>query len=348
VKGGDCVAKRQLTSIVIPTHQRREPLRRALGSLARQTAPPDSFEVVVSIDDSTDGTREMLAVFPAPFALRIAEGAQRSRAATRNVALELVRGDVVIVLDDDMEVTPEFVERHRRHHPPDSRVCVLGAVPVRLDEDSPRAARYVAAKFDAHLTNIARPDHVFIPRDFYSGNTSLRTEVLREVGGFDVSFSVYGNEDVELSLRLHDAGVRQRYDAEALAHQEYGKDLRGLSRDTLEKGHTTVMLARTHPAVFAALRLAQPGDASRPWLAVRGALLWATRRRPGVADAVIAAGSVLERLGLWRQPLFYRALLDYVFWAGVDTALRESTDEGELAQLAVKLRRGPIDLLLHG
>jgi hypothetical protein len=75
----------------------------------------------------------------------------------------------------------------------------------------------------------------------------------------------------------------------------------------------------------------------------------ATRRHPGVVAGAIAAGIRLERLGLWRQPLFYRALLDYFFWAGADAELRTSPNEdGELARLAVELRRGPIDLLLHG
>jgi hypothetical protein len=122
----------------------------------------------------------------------------------------------------------------------------------------------------------------------------------------------------------------------------------GLQRDTMEKGRTTVLLARAHPAVFADLRLAAPDDASRPWLALRSLLLWATRRLPATARPVFAAGSLLERLGLWRSPLFYRAALDYAFWAGVESALAESNDGGELERLAAELRRGPIDLLLHG
>jgi glycosyltransferase involved in cell wall biosynthesis len=342
------MAERPAVSVVIPTHQRREAVRRALASLARQTAPAESFEAVVSIDGSTDGTREMLADLRTPFELRVADGPKRNRAAARNAALEMIRGEVVIVLDDDMEAVPEFVERHRRHHPPGSRVCVLGGVPVRLHAGSPPAARYVADKFDAHLASIGQPGHAFVPRDFYSGNASLRAEVLEEAGRFDPSFCAYGNEDVELSLRLRAAGVELRYDPEALAHQEYDKGLDALAQDTLEKGATTVLLARTQPAAFGALRLASPAEGSRPWLALRAALLAATRWRPPVATAVVAVGARLERLGLWRQPLFYRALLDYFFWAGADGELRRSPDrDGELATLADELRRGPIDLLLH-
>ncbi len=84
-----------------------------------------------------------------------------------------------------------------------------------------------------------------------------------------------------------------------------------------------------------------------PWLAARAILLALTRRMQDTATFFFALCSLLERLGAWRPPLFYRPVLDYAFWAGVDAALRESNDEGELSKLAVELKRGPIDLLLH-
>ena len=336
--------------MIVPTHQRRDPLRRALRSLARQTAPPESFEVIVSVDGSTDGTREMLASIrdELPYALHAVDGPGHGRAAARNVALAAAQGDVAILIDDDMDPVPAFVERHLEHHLPGSRVCVLGPVPIRLDATSPLAARYVKAKFDAHLERLAEPEHRFATRDFYSGNTSIRSEVLREVGGFDESFTPYGNEDVELSVRLGKAQVALRYAGEALAHQEYDKDLRGLASDTLEKGGTTVRLARHHPDAFDALRLASPRDNSRPWLAVRAILLRLQRREPRVAEAIFAAAARVERLGLWRSRLFYRALLDFAFWAGVDAEVSESDDDGNLEKLAVELNRAPIDHLLHG
>lgn len=342
------VADAPQVSVIIPTHQRCDALRRALLSLSEQTVPPDSYEVIVSIDGSTDGTHQMLASVGVPHALRTVAGAHRGRAAACNAAVALARGEVLIVLDDDMQVVPEFVERHRRHHSPGSRRCVLGSVPVELNGSSPRVARYVQAKFDAHLAKLTQPYHLNMPRSFYTGNASLRADLLREVGGFDESFTSYGNEDVELSLRLSAAGVKLRYDPEALARQEYGKDLLGLARDTLAKGRTTVLLARSHPNVFGALQLAGPRDGSRPWLGVRAILLWLTRRRVEISTAVFAVAALLERLGLWRQPLFYRACLDYAFWAGVDAELRNSTDSGELARISAELHRGPIDLLLHG
>lgn len=335
-------------SVIIPTHQRREPLLRALRSLSQQTLAADSYEVVVAVDGSSDGTEEMLAGLETPYPLQVASGPQHGRAAACNAGLELARGEVIVILDDDMQVVPEFLEHHRDHHPPGSRLCVLGAVPITVEDSSPLAARYIARKFNSHLATLATPGHSFMPRDFYSGNASLRAEALRAVGGFDDSFTVYGNEDVDLSLRLQAQGLKLRYDPRALAHQEYDKDLRALARDTVHKGTTTVMLARVHPDVFHALRLAAPLENSRPWLVARAPLLALTRRRPDLTGVIFAFAALLERLGLWRQPLFYRAVLDYAFWAGVDTELGQSTNYGELQGLAGELHRGPIDLLLHG
>jgi GT2 family glycosyltransferase len=341
------VADRPQVSVLIPTHQRREAVRRALLALAEQTDPADGYEAIVSVDGSSDGTEEMLAALDLPYELRVTAGPARGRAAACNSGLALARGEVLIVLDDDMRPVPAFVERHRAHHPPDSRRCALGAVPIELDGSSPRAARYVSAKFNSHLERLAEPGHEFAPRDFYSGNASLRTEVMREVGGFDESFSVYGNEDVDLWLRLRAGGVELLYDPEALARQEYDKGLRALCADTIQKGRTTVILARLHPEVFASLRLARPWDNSRPWIVARAPLLALSRRAGATPAAVFALASALERLGAWRQPLFYRAVLDFAFWAGVGAGLGESNPEGELRRLAEELRRGPIDLLLH-
>jgi len=341
------VAEGPSVSVVIPTHQRREALRSGLESLASQTLDHAEYEVVVAVDASTDGTIEMLDSWNGPLQLRWVRPPGRGRAGACNAAVAAARGEVTIVLDDDMRCVPEFVERHLHNHPPGSRRCVLGAVPVELGEGSSHATRYVKEKFDRHLSRLSDPAHLAAPRSFFTGNASLRTEVMREVGGFDDSFGIYGNEDVELALRLRDVGVELAYDPAALARQEYGKGLAGLLRDTVAKGSTTVLLARAHPEVFGELRLAEPGESSRPWLAARAALLAASRGIGAVAPSVLAVAAGLERIGFWRTPLFYRAVLDYAFWAGVDSALGETDDGGDLGRLTDELHRGPIDLLLH-
>lgn len=335
-------------SVIIPTFERRAALERALGAFGTQTAPPESFELVVALDGGSDGSAEMLEEVETPFALRVVRPPSKGRAAARNAALTVASGEVAILLDDDMEPSPGFVACHLSHHGAGAALCVLGAVPVRLDRGGPLAARHVRDRFAAHMAELAKPGHRFVPRDFYSGNVSIPIALLRQVGNFDDGFAPYGNEDVELAVRLGKAGAETRFDPDALAWQEYDKGLRGFAADTVDKGRTSVLLARRHPDAFGALRLAQPGDGSRPWLAARALLLTLARLLPTSVSAVSALAALLERLGFWRSRLFYRALLDYCFWAGADAALREDDADGNLARLRADLHRGPIDLLLHG
>jgi glycosyltransferase involved in cell wall biosynthesis len=335
-------------SVVIPTRRRPASLLRALRALARQDLPAEAFEVIVSVDGVDDATRDAVASFRAPYVLRSVDGPGRGRAAACNAALGHARNDVVLILDDDMEPAPACLRRHLRHHADGTRVCVLGAVPVRIDGDTSRAGRFISWKFDLHLRRLSDPRHVFALRDFYSGNTSIRRDVLVDVGLFDEAFKRYGNEDVELSLRLRERGVALLYDGEAVSEQHYEKNLAALSRDTFDKGTTAVLLARAHPGTFSELQLANYRVHHRvAWRALRAALLSLTRAHGGVAAALLRIAQVVERTPFAR-PLFYVLLLDYFYWLGVDSVLAQGeTEPGPLTELAADLRYGPIRLLLH-
>jgi GT2 family glycosyltransferase len=205
----------------------------------------------------------------------------------------------------------------------------------------------VAAKFASHLENLSEPDHEFVVRDFYSGNASIRRDVLATAGGFSEEFVLYGNEDIELSLRLRDAGVTFVYDPDALAYQQYGKSLAGLACDTYEKGKTAVLLARRHPDSFEGLQLARYRSNRAPWKVIRAALLAATRSQSRASTFMLRLARQLERAGAGRRPMFYVLVLDYFYWSGAAAALAEAPQQGPLAALAQDIRHGPIDLLLH-
>ena len=68
-------------SIIIPTHNRGNSLRRTLNAMCFQTYPVDNFEVLVVADGCTDGTIEMLQSYQAPFTLNIIE--QKGQGAAR-------------------------------------------------------------------------------------------------------------------------------------------------------------------------------------------------------------------------------------------------------------------------
>jgi GT2 family glycosyltransferase len=318
-------------SVVIPTFRRCASVERALRSLSVQTLPADQYEVIVSIDGSEDGTREMLARFPAHYRLRSHWQPNRGRAAACNAGIRLADAELVVLLDDDMEPTTGFLEAHHRAHAadPHSRLCIMGAAPIAVSSLSPPATRYIATKFNRHLEHLARAEGRFSLRDFYSGNCSISRRTLLAVGGFDEAFTIYGNEDLELSVRLLRAGIRLAYDAGAVARQHHTKSFAELARDNLSKGRTAVLFASKHPAVLSDLQLGAYSRTRLQWRVLRSGLLGLHALSGGAPFALIY---LIERLERMRPPfldLIYRSALDYFYWAGVHAALRENRRIGQ-------------------
>jgi len=325
-------------SVIIPTYNRRDSVERALRALMHQTLASDAYEVIVAIDGSQDGTREMVDAFAAPYRLSCIWQSNQGRAAACNAGIRIARGDVLVILDDDMEPAPNCLEHHWHAHPIGTRLGVMGAVPMYCDDSDSPVAAYVAAKFNRHLDNLARSDHQLTLRDFYSGHFSIRRDVLMEVGLFDESFRIYGNEDLEMSLRLMKSGVKLMYSAETVAHQHYSKDFAGLARDTIAKGRTAVLLASKHPEALPVLQLSEYEQGSWQWRLARAGLLVASSWWSSTPDKVIALIQWFERRQVKSLHLYSRFVLDYVYWLGAQTALRENRRAGQGLTVLVSRR----------
>jgi GT2 family glycosyltransferase len=309
-------------SVIIPTHQRRASLDRALRSLERQSLSHAEYEVIVAIDGSTDGTRELVEGWDRTESPRITSmwKPRGGRASACNAGLRLAAAPIVVFLDDDMEATPGLLAGHLAAHAGAARLGVVGAVPIRVGASSTSVTRYVASRFNGHLRNLAEPGYEFGLRDFYSGNFSVARDAIAAIGGFDEAFAVYGNEDLELSLRLRANGVRLVFSADAMAYQHYEKDFAALARDTREKGRTAVQLARKHPSAAPDLKLSQFDRGPRASRLARNTLLAAGARWTRTSHVVVRA---ISWLGDRRMPGLHRVYpvaLDYLYWSGVRAA----------------------------
>ncbi len=309
-----------LVSLVIPTYQRCASVERLLHALNHQSLAADKYEVIVVIDGSTDGTREMVDQAQTPFSLRCIWQANHGRAAACNCGIRAARGSLVVLLDDDMEPSPHLLDAHWNAHLGIPRLGVLGAVPIRLEPSSPPVMQFIGAKFNQHLEKIAQSGYTLNLRDFYSGNFSAQRTVLMEVGLFDENFKIYGNEDLDLSWRLRQAGIQLVFNAEASATQHYEKDFAALARDNIAKGKTSILLAKLHPEVLTEIKLSTYNQESKKWRLVRSGLLSLTRFFKPMPSVIIRFMSWLEKRHPAQLQLYYRLSLDYFYWLGVRNA----------------------------
>jgi GT2 family glycosyltransferase len=291
------------------------------------------------MDGSSDGTRELLAGWSGPFRVEGVWQPNAGRAAARNAGIARATGELVVFLDDDMEPVPGFLAAHLGAHPLGARRAVVGPVPIPEEPGEAPIVAYRREGMHALLDRLAEPGYRLGFRDVYTGNLSVRRDVLEEVGAFDTMFTVYGNEDYEIALRLAKAGVDLAYCLSAVAYQRYEKDFPGLARDCIARGETAVLFARKHPEAAGGTRLAGYHDATWKWRLVRSTLLWLSELWPRAPERLMSLITRLER----RKPpglhKYYTLAVDFFFWYGARTAMaREAAQNSGGMRMPAALR----------
>ena len=141
-------------SVIIPTFDRADLVDRCLNALARQTAAPASYEVVVVDDGSTDRTRALLGSYDAPFSLRTQSQPNSGQASARNRAIEIARGRFCLFLDDDIEADPGLVDGHLRAQRAHGGVIGIGMLRLRLSGPRGGLSSYFASWWQRHYEQL--------------------------------------------------------------------------------------------------------------------------------------------------------------------------------------------------
>jgi glycosyltransferase involved in cell wall biosynthesis len=196
-----------LFSVVIPTYNRRDSLLHTLQELTKQTC--QDFEVIVTIDGSSDGTAASLAQLTPQlsFVLRYFEQTNAGPGTARNRAAKEAQGRYILFIDDDIEALPDLIEQHASIHAQQSGIAVIGTTPAPPTERQSAWASYEDRMFAKHYRKVREGLWQEVgPRLFYTGNSSLAREDFWRVGGFDQSLR--RGEDIELGYRLRDNGIK--------------------------------------------------------------------------------------------------------------------------------------------
>jgi GT2 family glycosyltransferase len=213
-----------LLSVVVATHNRGALLRQLLESLARQTLSPTRFEVVVVDDGSSPPAADALGGLSVPFGFTLLQQAQSGAATARHLGIGTARGDVVVVIDDDMLLPEDFLAEHLRAHEQGAEVVLGNILPSPEIDSMPLFERFHARQLTqfAHAVE-SDPSRVRGVR-LCTGNMSVRRALYAAVGGFDLELQ--RSEDRELGIRLEKAGARIRFAAGARSvHRSDHEDL---------------------------------------------------------------------------------------------------------------------------
>ncbi|HXX40081.1 MAG TPA: glycosyltransferase [bacterium] len=231
-------------SVVIPTFNSRDVLRRTIQALAVQTFPRDAYEIVIADDGSTDGTAEMVAdAQRGPVAIRYVAQANLGRSAARNRGARAARGRLLLFLDADIWATPTLLASHHAHYPPGTQR--LGVQGRSLTHPEARTTLFMRAREITPDLSVRRR-HNLSPVHIITRNFSVFRREFEEAGGFDEGFTGYGWEDIELAMRMQAFGIRFDYEPDALAYHYHVETFDGIRRKLRQAGEGAVYFWRKH------------------------------------------------------------------------------------------------------
>lgn len=205
-------------SIIIPTHNRKSWVLRAVAALVKQTHPADLYEIIVSCDRCTDGTADSLRSAFGP-RVQVTDAVVPGLSGALNTGLRCAVGELAIVLDDEMEAEEGLVTAHIQAHraEPGSKIAVTGYSAVTVSSLSTPYARMVANDYECYFADLGKSPRKSSPRDLCGSNFSIPTSAFRAIGGYN---EISMRRDFELGIRLLSAGYQIRYCRAACAKQQ--------------------------------------------------------------------------------------------------------------------------------
>ncbi len=308
-------------SVIVPVRNEAVFITETLRQLLDQDYDPARFEVIVADGESTDATRDLVRALQARHPnLHLVSNPGRWSSAGRNAALEVSRGDLVVVVDGHCDLgnrryLADLADAFAR-----SEADCVGR-PQPLDVSlATTLQRTIAAARASRLGH--HPDsHIYSSAEGYvrpqSVAVAYRREVFETVGTFDERFDAC--EDVEFNHRVARAGLRCFFTPRVAVHYHPRSSLLGLFRQMVRYGRGRVRLLRKHrdtftvlgfvPALFVlGLVAGLPLSFAAPWLA----LAYAAGLGAYALAVALGSLSVARNAGDWRMlpwaPLVFLAI----------------------------------------
>jgi glycosyltransferase involved in cell wall biosynthesis len=223
----------QPISIAISTKDRRNDLSNLLDSLQKLNYPKESLEIVIVEEgDKPDPINGVKYVFIP----RLNKGFSY----TRNIAFQNCSHKLIAFVDDDCEVTPDWLNELSKHLKDDVS-GVIGSVKVR-DCNTIGWCENILGYPSGGLKAIdGAGNNIRSTESIVTCNALLRSEAIRSVGGFEESGNLrFGGEDAVLAICFNKKKFKLIFDPSASVYHKPKENLIAIFKwaARMGKGHT--------------------------------------------------------------------------------------------------------------
>lgn len=204
-------------SLIIPTYNREEILCNTIKYALNQQC--QNYEILV-IDQTVKHTNETYRYLNkiSPH-VRVIKHYPPSSPGARNRGIREAKGEIVILIDDDVIIEKDFIAQHLKYYGNPKVVGVTG----RVDQESrfiTRIPSFLKSDFIQWISTQKFMD--MSEREAYraaGGNFSFRKKTAMQVGLYDENFiGTYWGEEYDFSLRLRGSGHKIIYNPKAIIY----------------------------------------------------------------------------------------------------------------------------------
>jgi len=227
-------------SVIIPTYNRENFLKRAIRSVLNQTF--QDFELIVVDDGSDDNTKEAVGSFNNDKIKYIYRENSGGGAKPKNAGIKIAQGNYIAILDDDDEWLPEKLEKQVRFLDEHQDIAVAGCN-YFIKKEFEELGSFFFIKGTEFLKEYKIPEYkdlfkrLLVTDDMGPGSTMVyRKEVFEKVGLFDENLK--SGQDKEMRIRLAEKRCRFGFIREPLVIYNTGHNnisFLGLSIEEREK-----------------------------------------------------------------------------------------------------------------
>lgn len=210
-----------MISVIVCTYNREKYLYGALENLARNTLPGDSYEVVLVDNNSTDGTADLCARFHQEWPnvdFRYFMERNQGLSHARNRGIAEARGEVLVFLDDDSFVEPDYLSNLNSQMQAHPDAMAFGGKIIPLFEDGVEPdwlCRWTYSWVSA--IDLGSDVRLFGNGEYPIGaNMGFRKNCLESVGGFNTQLgrtkkNMLGGEEKDIFGRIRAKGYSVYY-----------------------------------------------------------------------------------------------------------------------------------------
>lgn len=213
-------------SVIIPVYNGEAGIRACVNSVLSSHVPRGSMEILCVDNASTDKTLEILRSFGP--AVEIIKETKRGAAAARNAALRRARGTFAVFTDADCTVHPDWVAKILEPLRNGTADAVGGKILARPEAKA-------VERFGVLIHDHQKAIELDSPPYIISMNLASRVDLLLSMQGFDERW--IRMQDVDLSFRLVEAGLRLRYCREAVIYHHNRDTISTLIREGFIHGY---------------------------------------------------------------------------------------------------------------